>query len=60
MVQWLMKDCKEKHDIDLNGDRQDLQRLTEASEKAKVELSNLTQTDRSLPFLTATETGPKH
>jgi len=60
MVQWLMKEFKEEHDIDLNGDRQALQRLTEASEKAKVELSNLTQTDISLPFLTATETGPKH
>src|SRR6056300_202831 len=60
IVQWLMKEFKEEHDIDLNGDRQALQRLTEASEKAKVELSNLTQTDISLPFLTATETGPKH
>lgn len=60
MVQWLMKEFKEEHGIDLNGDRQALQRLTEASEKAKVELSNLTQTDISLPFLTATETGPKH
>lgn len=60
MVQWLMKEFKEEHNIDLSGDRQALQRLTEASEKAKVELSNLTQTDISLPFLTATETGPKH
>jgi molecular chaperone DnaK len=60
MVQWLMKEFKEEHNIDLNGDRQALQRLTEASEKAKVELSSLTQTDISLPFLTATETGPKH
>ena len=60
MVQWLIKEFKEEHGIDLNGDRQALQRLTEASEKAKVELSNLTQTDISLPFLTATETGPKH
>ena len=60
MVQWLMKEFKEEHNIDLNGDRQALQRLTEASEKAKVELSSLTQTDISLPLLTATETGPKH
>ncbi len=60
VVQWLMKEFKEEHNIDLSSDRQALQRLTEASEKAKVELSNLTQTDISLPFLTATETGPKH
>ena len=60
IVQWLMDELKQEHGIDLSGDRQALQRLTEASEKAKVELSNLTQTDISLPFLTATETGPKH
>ena len=60
IVQWLMEEFQKDHGINLNGDRQALQRLTEASEKAKVELSNLTQTDISLPFLTATETGPKH
>ena len=60
IVEWLMKEFKDEHNIDLRGDRQALQRLTEASEKAKVELSNLTQTDISLPFLTATDTGPKH
>jgi len=60
IVSWLMKEFKSEHNIDLSGDRQALQRLTEASEKAKVELSNLTQTDISLPFLTATDTGPKH
>ena len=60
VVQWLMQEFKGEHNIDLSSDRQALQRLTEASEKAKVELSNLTQTDISLPFLTATETGPKH
>ena len=60
IVQWLMDEFKQEHGIDLSGDRQALQRLTEASEKEKVELSNLTQTDISLPFLTATETGPKH
>lgn len=60
IVQWLMEEFKKEHAIDLMGDRQALQRLTEASEKAKVELSNLTQTDISLPFLTATESGPKH
>ena len=60
IVNWLITEFKNEHNIDLNGDRQALQRLTEASEKAKVELSNLTQTDISLPFLTATDTGPKH
>jgi len=60
IVQWLMEEFQQEHGLDLNGDRQALQRLTEAAEKAKVELSNLTQTDISLPFLTATETGPKH
>jgi molecular chaperone DnaK len=60
VVQWLIQEFKGEHNIDLGSDRQALQRLTEASEKAKVELSNLTQTDISLPFLTATETGPKH
>jgi len=60
LVGWLMKELQSEHNIDLSKDRQALQRLTEASEKAKVELSNLTQTDISLPFLTATETGPKH
>ena len=56
VVQWLIKEFQGEHNIDLSADRQALQRLTEASEKAKVELSNLTQTDISLPFLTATET----
>ena len=60
IVNWLITEFKNEHNIDLNGDRQALQRRTEASEKAKVELSNLTQTDISLPFLTATDTGPKH
>jgi molecular chaperone DnaK len=60
IVEWLLKEFKAEHGIDLKNDRQALQRLTEASEKAKVELSNLSQTEINLPFLTATETGPKH
>ena len=60
IVQWLLSEFKEEHGIDLKADRQALQRLTEASEKAKVELSNLTQAEINLPFLTATESGPKH
>ena len=50
-----------KHEgIDLKTDSQALQRLTEAAEKAKIELSTLTEASISLPFITATETGPKH
>lgn len=60
IVKWLLQEFKAESDIDLKGDRQALQRLTEAAEKAKVELSNLTQTEISLPFITATSSGPKH
>lgn len=60
IVQWLLKEFETEHNINLKSDRQALQRLTEASEKAKIELSNLSQTEINLPFLTATETGPKH
>ena len=60
IVDWLVQQFKQSEGIDLNQDRQALQRLTEAAEKAKVELSNLTQTDINLPFITATDTGPKH
>jgi molecular chaperone DnaK len=60
IVRWLLSEFKNESGIDLKTDRQALQRLTEASEKAKVELSNLTQTEINLPFITATNTGPKH
>ena len=60
IVDWLVQQFKQSEGIDLSQDRQALQRLTEAAEKAKVELSNLTQTDINLPFITATDTGPKH
>jgi molecular chaperone DnaK len=60
VVKWLLEEFKKESGIDLKTDRQALQRLTEASEKAKVELSNLTQTEINLPFITATNTGPKH
>nr|YP_009402695.1 DnaK chaperone protein [Compsopogon caeruleus]ARX96051.1 DnaK chaperone protein [Compsopogon caeruleus] len=61
IVEWLLKDFQNTENIDLSiKDRQALQRLTEAAEKAKVELSTLTQTDINLPFITATNTGPKH
>jgi molecular chaperone DnaK len=60
IVDWLITEFKQAEGIDLREDRQALQRLMEAAEKAKVELSNLPQTDINLPFITATNTGPKH
>jgi molecular chaperone DnaK len=55
-----MQEFQKQEGIDLKGDSQALQRLTEAAEKAKIELSTLTEASISLPFITATETGPKH
>ena len=60
IVEWLIKEFKNDEGLDLSQDRQALQRLTEAAEKAKMELSNLSQTDINLPFITSTDTGPKH
>ena len=60
IVNWLVADFKEKEGIDLLTDTQALQRLTEAAEKAKIELSSTLETTISLPFITANETGPKH
>jgi len=60
IVDWLAERFLAKHDIDLRRDRQALQRLTEAAEKAKIELSNATQSEINLPFITATPEGPKH
>ena len=60
IVSWLIDEFKKDEGIDLSRDRQALQRLTEAAEKAKMELSNLSQTDINLPFITSTDTGPKH
>merc|ERR1712087_493686 len=60
IVQWLVNDFKAAEGIDLTTDNQALQRLTEAAEKAKVELSTLTQTSINLPFITLTSDGPKH
>jgi molecular chaperone DnaK len=60
LVNWLMNDFKEKEGIDLKGDIQALQRLTEAAEKAKMELSTVDKTTIHLPFITADKTGPKH
>ena len=60
IVEWLIQEFKNDENIDLGKDKQALQRLTEAAEKAKIELSNLSETNINLPFITATDTGPKH
>ncbi|MGK7875207.1 MAG: molecular chaperone DnaK [Xenococcaceae cyanobacterium] len=60
IVDWLAEQFLEKEGVDLRRDRQALQRLTEAAEKAKIELSGVSVTDINLPFITATEDGPKH
>ncbi len=60
IVDHLAETFKSNEGIDLRQDKQALQRLTEAAEKAKVELSNATQSEINLPFITATPEGPKH
>jgi len=60
IVDWLAKEFKRDQGIDLRADRQSLQRLTEAAEKAKIELSSVTEAAISLPFITADASGPKH
>lgn len=60
IVDWVADEFTKLEGIDLRKDRQALQRLTEASEKAKIELSAVTETNISLPFITADATGPKH
>lgn len=60
LVTWLMNDFKEREGIDLTSDIQALQRLTEAAEKAKMELSTVDKTKIHLPFITADKNGPKH
>ena len=60
IVDYMAAEFKKAEGIDLRKDKQALQRLTEAAEKAKIELSNVTQSDINLPFITATQDGPKH
>ncbi|MBW6463347.1 MAG: molecular chaperone DnaK, partial [Firmicutes bacterium] len=60
IVDYIAEEFKKDQGIDLRGDRMALQRLSEAAEKAKVELSSVTSTDINLPFITATQDGPKH
>ncbi|MHC1760361.1 MAG: molecular chaperone DnaK [Negativicutes bacterium] len=60
LVDWLADEFKKSNGIELRGDKQALQRLTEAAEKAKVELSSVMETTISLPFITADASGPRH
>jgi molecular chaperone DnaK len=60
IVQWLATEFEKEEGFDLTKDNQALQRLTEAAEKAKVELSTLNQASINLPFITVTSSGPKH
>lgn len=60
IVDWMAEEFKRMEGIDLRQDRQALQRLTEAAEKAKIELSSVSETTINLPFITATADGPKH
>ncbi len=60
VIDWIVAEFKKQEGIDLSKDRMALQRLKEAAEKAKMELSTVMETDINLPFITADQTGPKH
>ncbi|HAZ49493.1 MAG TPA: molecular chaperone DnaK [Cyanobacteria bacterium UBA11369] len=60
LVRWMMENFKASEGIDLSTDKMAIQRLREAAEKAKIELSSMVNTSINLPFITADETGPKH
>ncbi len=60
VIEWIISEFRRDEGIDLGKDRMALQRLKEAAEKAKMELSTVMETDISLPFITADQTGPKH
>ena len=60
IIDWLVKTFKDTEGVDLSGDKMATQRLQEAAEKAKIELSSLQETQINLPFITATSEGPKH
>ena len=60
IIEWMVSNFKKETGIDLSTDKMALQRLKEAAEKAKIELSNSTSTDINLPFISADATGPKH
>ena len=60
VMDWMVAEFKRENGIDLSADKMSAQRLIEAAEKAKIELSNMSQTNINLPFITADATGPKH
>ena len=60
VMDWLVKTFKDTEGVDLSGDKMAMQRLKEAAEKAKIELSSVQETQINLPFITATSEGPKH
>ena len=60
LINYLVEEFKKENGIDLSGDKMAMQRLKEAAEKAKIELSGMTQANVNLPFITADATGPKH
>jgi molecular chaperone DnaK len=60
VIDWLVKSFKDTEGVDLSNDKMAIQRLKEAAEKAKIELSAVQETTINLPFITATDTGPKH
>jgi len=60
VMDWLVKEFKNAHGVDLSNDRMAMQRLKEAAEKAKIELSQVTESTINLPFITATPEGPLH
>jgi molecular chaperone DnaK len=60
VIDWMVREFKNAHGVDLSNDRMALQRLKEAAEKAKIELSQVTETTINLPFITATAEGPLH
>ncbi|HEY7209286.1 MAG TPA: molecular chaperone DnaK [Bryobacteraceae bacterium] len=60
IIDWLIQEFKKEEGVDLSTDQMALQRLKEAAERAKIELSTLLETEINLPFITATNTGPKH
>ncbi|MCI0426037.1 MAG: molecular chaperone DnaK [Actinobacteria bacterium] len=60
VIEWLVTGFKNDHGVDLSKDRMAMQRLKEAAEKAKIELSSVVETEVNLPFITATDAGPLH
>ncbi|MCH7825479.1 MAG: molecular chaperone DnaK, partial [Acidobacteria bacterium] len=60
VIEWIVAEFKKDQGVDLANDRMALQRLKEAAEKAKIELSSVSETELNLPFITADESGPKH